>query len=704
MYKLILVALLIPASLQAQKKTETALSVANREFNSLRFAYAIPFFKSHVKKHPEDTAALTKLAYCFKINNQYDSAIYYYEKASLLGSVKGNTLPELYASAGNYQKAIPAYQRRLSDANSGIDTKVVKERLAGFTNPKVFLTDSLDYTLYYLSVNTPLNEFNAALYDSGFVFESNRGSKVTGRSEFGWDGTPFSKLYYQPSLNNIRTDSIQQSVWTEKKLRKSITDYTAVIPNDNVILNPKFDFKQYTYSAADVPLFSKELNKGVNVGAISFSNQGKVAYFTRNRAVGKGVSELEICRAERTESGAWINITPMPFNQKDHSYFHPAVTPDDKRLYFSSEQPGGMGGTDIYYVEKTEDGKWSDPINAGGVINTAANELFPTYYEGTLYFSSNGHAGLGGLDVYRFNTAGKIENLGYPVNSSSDDFGFSKRGNAGFFNSNRYGSDDIFEYVYQKAFVKLSGKATINKNAEKNVRVRLYDGLTGQLLDSTLSDQNGNYQLMVRPNQTYKIVIDDRNGHETAQQVTAENYRRLGKGVYTLEQGMLDVVVPVTVAAPKEEVSKPAADASHYIVYYDLDRSDIRAKDKVVLDSLVRYLKNHPAMQAVVGSFTDCAADEKYNIRLSNRRSVAVKQYLLRNSVPVSQVVENHYGKKYLVQDCSDSNYDSVKQQINRRSEIFVTDRINSTWEELHKANDKTLRFSSENFPLRNHQ
>lgn len=211
MYKLILAALLLPVGLQAQNKTEAALSVANREFNSLRFAYAIPFFKSHLKKHPEDTAALTKLAYCFKINNQYDSAIRYYEKASQLGSVKGSMLPELYASAGNYTKAIPAYQSLLSDPNSGVNTKVTKERIEGFSRPKVFMKDSLDYTLYYLSINTPLNEFNAALYDNGFVFESNRGFKVTGRSEFGWDGTPFSKLYYQPSLDNIRTDSIQQS-------------------------------------------------------------------------------------------------------------------------------------------------------------------------------------------------------------------------------------------------------------------------------------------------------------------------------------------------------------------------------------------------------------------------------------------------------------------------------------------------------------
>lgn len=697
MYKLILAALLLPVCVEAQKKTEAALSVANREFHSLRFAYAIPFFKGHLKNHPEDTAALTKLAYCFKINNQYDSAIYYYERASQLGSVKGNLLPELYASTGNYTKAISAYQGRLADANSGVDARVAKERLAGFTNPKVFMKDSLDYTLYYLSVNTPLNEFNAALYESGFVFESNRGSKVTGRSEFGWDGTPFSKLYYQRTLTDIRTDSIRQSAWAEKKLRRSITDYTSAIPNDNSILNPKFDFKQFTYTAVDVPLFSKELNKGVNVGAISFANEGKVAYFTRNRSVGNGVSELEICRAERTESGAWTNITPMPFNQKAHSYFHPAATPDDKRLYFSTDQPGGLGGTDIYYVEKTEDGKWSDPINAGAAINTAANELFPTYYEGILYFSSNGHAGLGGLDIYRVNAAGKPENLGYPVNSSSDDFGFSKKENTGFFNSNRYGSDDIFEYAYQKAFVQLFGKATINKNAGKDIRVRLYDGVTGQLLDSTVTDQNGNYQLSVRPNQAYKIVVDDRKGHENIQPVTAANYRSLGKNRYALEQGILDVTVPVIAAAPKEEVVKPA-DALHYIVYYDLDKSDIRAKDRLVLDSLVSYLKSHPAMQAVIGSFTDCAADEKYNIGLSNKRSVAVKRYLLNNRVPASQIVENHYGKKYLVQDCSDANYDSLLQLVNRRSEIFVTDKPNSTWEDLNKSNDKTPRFSSENF------
>ena len=550
--KTLVVALLLPKfSLDAQSKKVTVtqkvsvktpsaaskslLVLAKTEINQLRYSYAIPFLKRYLKQSPPDSISLAMLGYCYKMQNRFDSAIYFYEKLDNLVITNGNELPELYATVGNYESAIATYQKRLDNAADNTTTtyQLYLNRQKGFVNRKIFNRDSLDYTVNYLSINTPYNEFGAVFFDSGFVFESNRSKRLTSSNEFGWDGLPFTKLYYQTSTEGITTDSIQYGNWKEKKIGKGLSDRTTATVNDNKSLQKQFDFQKLKSAPpVESPLFAPGLSGDYNFGSISFTADGREAFFTRNQTNTKGIKRLEIWTTRRIGQSFTAPVK-LFFNNPNYSYFHPAVTADGSRLFFVSDEPGGIGGTDIYVVNRKEDGGWDGTSNVGGFINTPGNELFPTFYEGDLYFSSNGHEGLGGLDILKFSFDNDPypvpKNLGRPINSEQDDLGFSIRDQKGYFSSNRYGSDDIFSYNYQKIKVSVNGVLTIDGVKKSGITVKIVskgeDGIrAGTIIDSVLTAEDGSYVFNVRPNRNYQILIEDGKGNKSKHDITASDY------------------------------------------------------------------------------------------------------------------------------------------------------------------------------------
>lgn len=548
---LVVALLLLTLSLNAQSKkaivtqkisvknpsaaSKSLLVLAKTEINQLRYSYAIPFLKRYLKQSPPDSISLAMLGYCYKMQNRFDSAIYFYEKLDNLVMTNGNELPELYATVGNYESAIATYQKRLDNAADNTTTtyQLYLNRQKGFINRNIFNRDSLDYSINYLSINTPYNEFGAVFFDSGFVFESNRSKRLTSSNEFGWDGLPFTKLYYQIKAEGITTDSIQYGNWKEKKIGKGLSDRTTANVNDNKSLQKQFDF-QNLKSAPPIesPLFAPGLSGDYNFGSISFTADGKEAFFTRNQTNAKGVKRLEVWTTRRVGQSFTAPVK-LFFNKPAYSYFHPAVTADGSRLFFVSDEPGGIGGTDIYAVNRKEDGGWDGTSNVGGFINTPGNELFPTFYEGDLYFSSNGHEGLGGLDIFKFSFDNDpypvSKNLGRPINSEQDDLGFSIRDKKGYFSSNRYGSDDIFSYNYQKVKVSVNGEVTVDGEKKLGISVKIIskgeDGIkAGTIIDSVLTAEDGSYVFNVRPNRNYQILIEDGKGNKSKNDITASDY------------------------------------------------------------------------------------------------------------------------------------------------------------------------------------
>ena len=665
---------------QVAKPKASLLALAKTEMGQLRYAYAIPFLKKYIKEGKVDSASLSMLGQCYKIQNRFDSAIYFYQKLDSLIPVRSNDLAELYATVGDYDKAIKSYQNLItlqSDKSTALYS-MYERRLQGFLTRSKFDRDSLDYKVRYLQINTPYNEFGAALLDSGFVFESNRSKKVTRNNEFGWDGLPFTKLYYQLSTKDLATDSIIYGNWKEKSVYKGISDKTPSLVNDNRSLQNQFDLQKLNGAPkVESPLFAPGFGGDYNFGSISFTADGMQAFFTKNQTNAKGIKQLEIWSTRRVNNG-WNAPVKLYFNNPAHSYFHPAITPGGERLFFVSDQPGGIGGTDIYYVNRREDGSWDATVNAGAGINTAANELFPTFYESNLYFSSNGHEGLGGLDIYKFKSTG-VENLGKPINSEKDDLVFSARENKGFFSSNRYGSDDIFSYEYKLVKISINGEVTIDGIKKPGIKVTLLsngnDGYkAGTILDSLYTDANGNYDFKVKPNREYQLLIEDGNGNKSLQEIGANGYVNLNKDL-----GQFNFVTPkkedpVVVSTKRTFASVVdslmSVTKDYILVHHEFDKVNIVKQDKKLYNELQDRLQDLRGVTIVVVSATDCFGTDAYNEILSSRRTEKIKKDLSKYGG--NNFVLMPVGEKQLIMGCSESDKDKNKQLENRYSYVFV--------------------------------
>ncbi|HHH49848.1 MAG TPA: hypothetical protein ENK52_02585, partial [Saprospiraceae bacterium] len=289
------------------------------------------------------------------------------------------------------------------------------------------------YEIVHVDFNSTLDDFSPAFYDEGLVFASERDKGVAIKRRHEWTGNPFTELFYVKR----QKDGEEPAEYIYEKPKK----------------------------------YSKRLNSKFHDAAVTYNNDQSKIYFTRNNILhgktGKddeGIVRLKIFSA--TISGdEWKDLEGLPFNSDEYSVAHPALTPDGSKMYFSSDMPGGFGGMDLYVTTK-DGGSWGPPINLGARINTEGNELFP-YYEksGKLYFSSDGNVGLGGLDIYYMQDKGndefgEIVNMGYPLNTISDDFGiiFDEEGKEGYFTSNREGGvgfDDVYAFRKSAAIMEV---------------------------------------------------------------------------------------------------------------------------------------------------------------------------------------------------------------------------------------------------------
>lgn len=675
---LILFFILFSGFAQNIKSKSNLLSLAKIEISNLRYSYAIPFLKRYVNDYKLDSVSANMLANCYKMQNRLDSAIYFYEKLNEIKAIYTNDLAELYASVGQYDKAILTYRNLLTLQNDKTSAlyAMYENRLNGFLTRSKFNQNSLDYKVRYLTINTSFNEFGAAFLDSGFVFESNRGRKITRNNEFGWDGLPFTKLYYQVFNEKLETDTIIYAKWNERVIKNGLSDKTNQTVNDNRTLDRQFDLQKLNSTPnIESPLFESSLSGKYNFGSITFTADGKQAFYTKNQTNSKGIKQLEIWSISRFDN-IWGNPIKLFFNNPNFSYFHPAITSNGDRLYFVSDQPGGFGGTDIYYVNKKEDGTWDATTNAGSLINTAGNELFPTYYEGNLYFSSNGHEGLGGLDIFKLSNL-KVENIGKPINSEKDDLGFSIRNGKGLFTSNRFGSDDIFSYSYNIFNVTIKGIVTVDGVKKSGTKVFLKstdDNTKNSIFDSTTTNENGIYSFIVKPNRKYQIFILDTNGNKSIQDVDLLGYVNSNKDL-----GQFNLITP-----KKEEkinISNKRTFASvvdslitvtndFVIVHHEFDRVEIVKEDKKIYSELQQKLIKIHGAKVVIVSATDCIGSDSYNEALSSRRTQKIKKDL--EKIRGNQFVLMPIGEKQLVMGCAESEKDKIKQVTNRYSYVFI--------------------------------
>jgi outer membrane protein OmpA-like peptidoglycan-associated protein len=422
----------------------------------------------------------------------------------------------------------------------------------------------------------------------------------------------------------------------------------------------------------------------------------------------KGINMLKLYISSKKNS-KWGDIQELPFNSDEYSTGHPALSPDNHKLYFVSDMPGGFGGTDLYVVEY-HNGKWGKPENLGKEINTEGNEMFPYMDElGNLYFASDGHPGLGGLDVFfvefrHGNPFGEVENLGAPINSPKDDFGLIAKGDRseGYFSSNRkkgYSDDNI--YSFQKGCNQLE--------------LLVYDAVTKlPLLDVELRMvKNGVNKQFYATNSEGKASVCLESGADFEFKAFKEGYQQASVTYGTMSnsksrnQKVKIYLSPATRPMVKGKVisevdQSPIAGASVTLenennrknislehnfgmigegdifrlenIYYDVDKAVIRADAKKELDKrVIPLLKKYPEIQIELRSHTDSRASGSYNMKLSEERALEVVKYLTSKGIDPERLIAKGYGESELVNDCNDFNdCPESYHQANRRTEFKI--------------------------------
>ena len=434
------------------------LRAANKQFDNLSYVGAVrayeDFLRIDKKKDPAETReAMIKLGYSYRRLNDFrnaervynelvkaytdlDSEIYLYYAQALAANKKYRESQKMYSQYGEKQ---------------GQDLRG-RRFTVSYMDMNRFYQDSSSYKLYDLPINSRQADFSPMYYKGGLVFVSARDESGPVKRVFSWNQTPFLDLYFHSDTNQLRVPNPEPV----RAVKSSVLGGGGDVKTDVA------EGEAETTPLTKAEIFSRTLNTKYHEGPMTFTKDQNFIVFTRNNSSkgksGKssdGVRKLKLYSSVN-KGGKWVDIQEVPFNSNEYSVGHPAFSADNTKMYFVSDMPGGYGGTDIYVVEYNN-GQWGTPVNMGKEINTEGNEMFPFASDDeSLYFSSDGHEGLGGLDVFVAELKDGIayrgvQNIGAPVNSEKDDFGFitDKNRTTGYVSSNRkkgISDDDIYSF------------------------------------------------------------------------------------------------------------------------------------------------------------------------------------------------------------------------------------------------------------------
>ena len=471
--RLIVILLFVHTSFQLSAQ-HLKQNLVDKYYNSFAYYKALDYYKELASvKHPEPKN-IRRTAECYHYLNNLENAGLYYEKLIKTDSANNNDLynySQVLKSLKNYTKA-NEYIKKFQQSYP-IVSKKHKDYLNYFTALK---NDSILYSVTNSDINSEENDFCPILYNNDFYFASSRYYSSYKENNFSRDGSLFLEYY-------------------------------------------KTTYKDGKYS--NINSICTDMSVEFHEGPATLSPDGNTLYITVNYPEKEKASKqvnLKIFILKKDANGCWKKSEEFPFNNADYSVGHPALSPDGTIMYFVSNMPGGYGNTDLYETH-LDNNKWTTPTNLGDLINTEGREMFPSVYsDGTLFFASDGHAGLGGLDIYFVLLDQDLffipQNLGYPINSSFDDFGFllNEDTKSGFLSSNRpggKGKDDIYNFkssVFMLPEYHIEG-ITKNKYTQMPISkclMMLHDQ-SGILIDSLRSDENGQYKLQLFSKKKYQL-------------------------------------------------------------------------------------------------------------------------------------------------------------------------------------------------------
>ncbi len=430
----------------------------------------------------------------------------------------------------------------------------------------------------------------------------------------------------------------------------------------------------------NVRKFNNVVNKKYHDAPATFNAAGDYMIVTRNIYNDKVKdNKLWLYESQLMDGQYWSEPQPLYFNSENFSNGQASLSPDGKTMYFTSDRPGGFGGTDIYKSVRGMDGKWSEPQNLGPKINTEGNEMFPVFDAkgGYLFYSSNGLPGLGGLDIFvskikRDGSLTKPVNLGAPINSNMDDFSFIYNADgSGFISSNRpggKGDDDIYSFKNMPKFnnkIKecyITGIVTDKETKEPLVFAKVYllDD-KGHKIKQVETGLDGKYDFGIDCGNTYQIYV------------LREAYNDAKATIDSKKYDTPKIVKNFALERPEAVGKKEMCDYKIQPIYYDLDKFFIRYKDKVRLDKIISLMNKYPEMKIEVASYTDSRASKPYNVILSKNRTMSVIKYLTDHGISKDRLVAKWFGELYPVNACVDGvKCTEEEYQQNRRSEFKI--------------------------------
>ncbi|WP_062062629.1 OmpA family protein [Aquimarina longa] len=620
-----------------------ALKKANAYFENFAYIDAINAYEKITRNGNGTLEVYQNLADSYFFNSDFESAAKWYQE--MINTNEEISFEHYFRAAQSF-KYLKNYDLANSFMKKLLSTSTNDSRINRLmTNPD-YLEDiknqSGRYAIVNLEENSLFTDFAPSFYKNQLVFSSAREK-----------GKVFD----------------QKNKWTKQPYLELFNSYI----KDNGSLS--------------VPLkFSKKINTRLHESTSTFTKDHKTVYFTRNNFLNLklkkdsiDVNRLKIFKATLNDKLKWDTIEELPFNNDHYSVAHPALSPDGKKLYFASDMPGGCGMSDLYVVSIQEDGSFGEPQNLGTEINTEGRDTFPFVSEtGMLYFASDGHLGLGGLDIFVVKLEDEqkeVYNVGEPINSSADDVTFiiDDTTHKGYFSSNRpggKGDDDIYSLVeitplITKCDGSIKGTAIDEDSGSllTNATIEIKDE-EGKVLYTGKTDDNGAFFKKVDCNdKTYVITV------------TKEDFDPMVKKIIVTRKDPN----PSKTLKLKNNAPEKGVDLAKLLnlqpIYFASNKALILGKTAKELDKVITYMKEYPTIRIEIGSHTDSRGSDSYNMKLSTKRAITTANYIISKGIDNSRVKSRGYGETVLKNRCGNRVKCSKEEHAkNRRSEFIVID------------------------------
>ncbi len=599
---------------------------ADRLYDRLEFVKAAEEYLKLSDSELNSEYVITRLANCYYNLFETREAEKWFKKI-----VNKNPDAELIYKYSQMLKANGKYKESNLWMNKFSEMKPYDSRAVSFKNTPNYIDKIINkgkrFNIQNLKINSEFSDFGATIYKNKLYFVSSRNEN---RKSYGWNDEPFLDIF-----------------------SSTINDKGSHLPAD---------------------LFD-ELNSKFHEGIVSFTPNGNTAYFTRESYYedeyqkdslnNTKYSQLYIYKATKLKD-SWDTFESIEINDVNFSNKNPMVSPDGKHLYFSSNMPGGFGLYDLYVAEIKDDGSLGKAENLGQKINTEGQEAFPfVTSENMLYFSSDGHLGLGGLDVfYSKNVDDKwsnSKNVGIPVNSGADDFAFMIKEENGYVSSNRtggVGKDDIYAVKKIRPLCDLLLETVVldskTNSPIETALTSVSDG-EGTINNSKTTNEKGLVEFMIECENDIKFVVS-KEGYES---------KILDIKLLDIDPPLLEVMLdPIEELVVEEKVELNP-------IYFEFDKFNITNEGAFELDKLVAVMQKYPEMKIRVEAHTDNRGPSSYNLKLSENRAKSTAQYVISKGIDENRISGVGKGENEPVIECS-GNCSNEDHRTNRRSEFII--------------------------------